>query len=214
MKNFLLFLLITLSSSFLLSQTVPNGTYYGSTLMCNSGYKNVGGKCLKLPAVSNGTYYGSTLMCNSGYKNVGGKCLKLPAVSNGTYYGSTLMCNSGYKNVGGKCNKMTPQEAEQQRIEMAIIAAQAANREFYIDDEKFTLRDISKKCEVYRYSDNYGDVECRGYEFRVIERKCEAYFSDKNDKSGELECRGSDFRPIERYCSSTMYSDNYGDIDC
>ena len=187
MKNFLLFLLVTLSSSFLLSQSVPNGTYYGSTLMCNDGYKNVGGQCQKLPPVSNGRYYGST-----------------------------LMCNDGYKNVGGKCNKMTPQEAEQQRKQMAIIAAQAraANREFYTDDEKFTLRDISRKCEVYRYSDNYGDVECRGYEFRVIERKCEAYFSGKNDKSGELECRGSDFRPIERYCSTTMYSDNYGDIDC
>jgi len=48
MKNFLLFLLVTLSSSFLLSQSVPNGTYYGSTLMCNDGYKNVGGKCNKM----------------------------------------------------------------------------------------------------------------------------------------------------------------------
>ena len=28
----------------------------------------------------------------------------------------------------------------------------------------------------------------------------------------ELDCRG--LRPIERYCSITMYSDNFGAIDC
>lgn len=111
---------------------------------------------------------------------------------------------------------MTPEEAERQRIQMQLLAAQAraASREFYVDDERFTLSEISRKCEVYRYSDNYGDVECSGSKFRVIERKCEAYFSGKYEKSGELECRGSDLRPIERYCSTTMYSDNYGDIDC
>ena len=109
---------------------------------------------------------------------------------------------------------MTPQEAEQQRIQMAIFAAQARTREFYIDDERFTLMDISRKCEVYRYGDNYGDVECSGSKFRVIERKCEAYFSGRYEKNGSLECRGSDLRPIERYCSATMYSDDYGDIDC
>jgi len=155
-------------------------------------------------------------VCNDGFRNVAGRCQKLPAVTNGRYIGSMLVCNDGYKNVGGKCNKMTPQEAEQQRIQMAIIAARAraANKEFFVDGEKFTLRDISRKCEVWRWSDNYGDVECRGSEFRIIERKCEAYFSGKYEKSGELECRGSDLRPIERYCSTTMYSDNYGDIDC
>ena len=185
-KSYLLFFLL-LSSFFLQSQTVPNGRYIGSMLVCNDGFRNVAGRCQKLPAVTNGRYIGSM-----------------------------LVCNDGYKNVGGKCNKMTPQEAEQQRIQMAIIAARAraANKEFFVDGEKFTLRDISRKCEVWRWSDNYGDVECRGSEFRIIERKCEAYFSGKYEKSGELECRGSDLRPIERYCSTTMYSDNYGDIDC
>ena len=159
---------------------------------------------------------GSNWYCNIGYKRNGQKCDKVIKPENSYYSGSNWYCNIGYKRNGNECTKMTPQEAEQQRIQMAMIAAQAraANREFYIDGEKFTLRDISRKCEVYRYSDNYGDVECRGYEFRVIERKCEAYFSGKYEKSGELECRGSDFRPIERYCSTTMYSDNYGDIDC
>ena len=111
---------------------------------------------------------------------------------------------------------MTLEEIEQQRIQQQILVARAraASREFSIDDEKFTLSEISRKCEVYRWSDNYGDVECSGSKFRVIQRKCEAYFSGKYEKTGELECRGSDLRRIERYCSTTMYSDNYGEIDC
>ena len=109
---------------------------------------------------------------------------------------------------------MTPEEAEQQRIQMQIMVARTASREFYVDDEEFTLSEVSRKCEVYRYSDNYGDVECSGSKFRVIEWKCEAYFSGKFEKSGELDCQGGDLRSIERYCSTTMYSDSYGDIDC
>ena len=131
-------------------------------------------------------------------------------------FGSGWVCRNGFKNVGGTCKKMTPEEAEQQRIQIQMLAARAraASREFYVDDEKFTLSEISRKCEVYRHSDNYGDVECSGSKFRVIQRKCEAYFSGKYEKSGELECRGSDLRPIERYCSTSMYSDQYGDIEC
>jgi len=85
---------------------------------------------------------------------------------------------------------MTPEEAERQCIQMQILAAQAraASREFYVDDEKFTLSKIS--------------------------RKCEAYFSSEYEKSGEIECRGSGLRPVERYCAAMMYSDQHGDIDC
>ena len=51
-KSHLLFFLL-LSSFFLQSQTVPNGKYIGSYLVCNDGFKNVGGQCQKLPAVTN-----------------------------------------------------------------------------------------------------------------------------------------------------------------
>ena len=136
--------------------------------------------------------------------------------ANSYVYGSNWYCNEGYKKIGNECQKMTPQEAERHRIQMQLLAAHSrkTSKEFYVDDEKFTLKEISRKCEVYRYSDNYGDVECSGSKFRVIERKCEAYFSGKYEKSGELECRGSELKPIERYCSTTMYSDSYGEIDC
>jgi hypothetical protein len=131
-------------------------------------------------------------------------------------YGNDWVCEAGYKRSGSGCIIMTLEEIEQQRIQQQILVARAraASREFLIDDEKFTLSEISRKCEVYRWSDNYGDVECSGSKFRVIQRKCEAYFSGKYEKTGELECRGSDLRPIVRYCSTTMYSDNYAEIDC
>ena len=130
--------------------------------------------------------------------------------------GGQWYCNNGYSRVGNECQQMTPEEAERQRIQMQTLAAQAraASSEFFVDDERFTLSEISRKCEVYRYSDKYGEVECSGSKFRVIERKCEAYFSGKYEKSGDLECRGGDLRPVERYCSATMYSDKYGDIGC
>ena len=51
-----------------------------------------------------------------------------------------------------------------------------------------------------------------GDSLRPIERKFEVYFY--NFKNVELECRGSDFRVVERKCTVAMHSDNYGEIDC
>ena len=76
----------------------------------------------------------------------------------------------------------------------------------------FSLRDIERKCEAYIYSESYGDIECSGSSLRVIEKKCEAYSSDS--QVWEIECRGSKFKIIERKCSISMYSEDYGDIDC
>lgn len=75
-----------------------------------------------------------------------------------------------------------------------------------------SLRDIERKCEVYKYSRSYGDVECRGSELNSVEANCEAYFG--LIKNGELECKGSKFRSIEQKCSVNMYSDRYGYIEC
>ena len=135
---------------------------------------------------------------------------------NASVLGNAWYCNAGFKQVGDECQKMTFQEAEQQRLQMQTFAAQARARSqsFVVDDKRFTLREIDNKCEVYRYSENYGDVECSGSKFRVVERKCEAYFSGKFETVGEIECRGSELRPVERYCTTSMCSDNYADIDC
>ena len=86
------------------------------------------------------------------------------------------------------------------------------NQTIRIDDEDFSLRDVERKCEVYRHSENYGDVECRG--LRIVERKCEAYFTGYGDREGDIECSGSDLRAIERHCVANMYSDDYAEIDC
>jgi hypothetical protein len=82
---------------------VTNGHYYMATLLCDDGYKDVGGQCRALPGVTNGHYYMATLLCDDGYKDVGGQCRALPGVTNGHYYMATLLCDDGYKNTGGRC---------------------------------------------------------------------------------------------------------------
>lgn len=107
--------------------------------------------------------------------------------------------------------KLEDLSPEEQRMIIVIHQSLSASDE-NIEGYDVSLRDIEKKCEVYKYSDSYGDVECRGSALRVIERKCEAYFYDS--QNGELECRGSGFRVVERKCSVSMYSESYGEIDC
>ena len=77
----------------------------------------------------------------------------------------------------------------------------------------FTLRDVERKCEVWRWSENWGDVDCRGSDLRIVERKCEVWFPNSDDEYGYIECSGSDLRAIES-CSVWMWSESYGDIDC
>jgi hypothetical protein len=116
-----------------------------------------------------------------------------------------------YQEVISGQKKIEDLSPEQQRLVIVIHQSLSASDE-NIEDYDFSLRDIEKKCEVYKYSDSYGDVECRGSSLRIIEKKCEAYFYDP--QNGELECRGSDFRAVERKCSVSMYSESYGEIDC
>lgn len=107
--------------------------------------------------------------------------------------------------------KLEDLSPEEQKIVILVHQSRSASDE-NIDGYTFSLRDIEKKCEVWKWSDSYGDVECRGSALRVVEKKCEAYFS--SSQNGELDCRGSDFSVVERKCSISMYSYSYGDIDC
>ena len=194
---------------------VPDNAWVqGNRWYCNSGYRREGNTCVKLAVPDNAWVQGNRWYCNSGHRREGNTCVKFAVPNNAFVFGSVWVCNQGYKKVGNACDKMTPQEVEQQRLH--ILAAQARERSegFIVDDERFTLSEIVRKCEVYRYSENYGDVECSGSKFRIVERKCEAYFSGKFEIEGELECSGSDLRPIERNCTTSMYSDDYADIDC
>ena len=161
---------------------------------------------------ANAMAYGDTWICNNGYKKQGNSCKKINVPANAMAYGDTWVCNLGYKKQGSSCTEMTKMEKQKQIEEIKAYQQRQRNKTLNYDGEDFSLREIERKCEVYRYSDNYGDLECTG--LRFIERKCEAYFYGKNENSGDIECRGSDLRPVERYCSVTMYSENYGDIDC
>ncbi len=117
-----------------------------------------------------------------------------------------------YQQVITGKKKLEDLSPEQQRMDGYCCSSITSASDENIEGYDFSLRDIEKKCEVYKYSDSYGDVECRGSSLRIIEKKCEAYFSDS--QTGELECRGSNFKAVERKCSVSMYSESYGDIDC
>ena len=167
---------------------------------------------LAIPA--NSFAYGESWICMPGYKKSGNKCQEIYVPANAMAYGESWICMIGYKKSGNKCNEMTYSEKQKQLEQIALQNAINKTKEITIDSSEFSLRDVERKCEIYRYSDNYGEVECSGSDLRVVERKCEAYFSSEDDKYGDIECSGSELRPIERYCSASMYSDRYGDIDC
>ena len=93
---------------------------------------------------------------------------------------------------------------------LTLIALSIAASSVYA----FTLRDVENRCEVWRWSESWGDVECSSSEMRIVEQKCEAWFPDPSDDYGYIECSDSDLRPIENRCSALMYSDSYGYIQC
>lgn len=93
--------------------------------------------------------------------------------------GSNWFCNVGYKKQQNQCIEMNAAKIKQQQKQIATMRSKARNKN--INGQPFSLRDIERKCEVSKYSDSYGDIECSGSKFRIVERKCEAYFSDSTD---------------------------------
>ena len=82
------------------------------------------------------------------------------------------------------------------------------------EGKTFTLRDVERRCEVWRWSESWGDVECRSGDWEdEVEGECEVWFPNSGNV-GEIDCDISEFRPIERFCTAVMYSDSYGDIEC
>jgi hypothetical protein len=84
----------------------PHGHYFGSYLICDDGYKDVGGRCAALPSVTHGHYFGSYLICDDGYGDQGSRCVALPPVAHGHYFGAILLCDDGYSDSGGRCAKL------------------------------------------------------------------------------------------------------------
>ena len=164
----------------------------------------------------NAQEYGSSWTCNYGYKKnpEGTGCVKIDVPPNAQAYGSSWTCNIGFKKVGNSCQEMTPKEKAEQIEQINLRMALERSRAIEVEGDEFSLNDVERKCEVYRYSENYGDIECSGSELRIVERKCEAYFGGYGESEGDIECSGSDLKPIERHCTASMYSDDYAEIDC
>ena len=99
--------------------TVDNGRYVGSTLICDDGFRDMGGRYEELPSVTNGRYVGSTLICDDGFRDRGGRCEELPSVTNGQKVGSTLHCKHGYRFDGGKCVSASGSVGVDRRIDSA-----------------------------------------------------------------------------------------------
>ena len=199
--------------------TIPENSFsQGANWYCHNGFKadRVNNKCISINIPKNAFAQGANWHCHNGFKadRVNNKCISINIPKNAFAQGANWYCHNGFKadRVNSVCVEMTEEEKRIQLLQIQARRQQERNHTLEYDGEEFTLRQIERKCEVYRYSENHGDLECRG--FRFVERKCEAYFSDKKDKDGEIECRGSELSPIERYCTVSMYSENYGDIDC
>ncbi|HJN43865.1 MAG TPA: hypothetical protein QF572_06770 [Vicinamibacterales bacterium] len=161
------------------------------------------------PVPANAQVVGNAWYCNSGFRRVGNACVALDVPVNAQVVGNAWYCNSGFRRAGDACVEMTPEEIlAQQRLAIAIRASGLNEN---LEGQSFSLRDVERRCEAYKYSDRYGDLECRG-ELRAVQRRCEVYFYDP--PNGEIECRGSEFRAVERRCTVTLYSDRYGDVSC
>ena len=54
-----------------------------------------------------------------------------------------------------------------------------------VSSEEISPRDVERYCEVYMYSERYGDVECSRSYLRIVERRCEGYLY--SEKYGDIE---------------------------
>jgi len=208
----ILLLSLTSLSCAAIAQNLPDNAYIlGNNWYCNEGYQRVGSQCQRLQVPNNAYILGNNWYCNEGYQRAGDQCQRLQAPDNAYVLGNSWYCNEGYQRVGDQCRKLTQAEQEQQEILRNTVILQQSSRSRTIDGLTFSLRDIERQCEVYKYSDNYGDIECRGSEYRLVERRCEAYFPES--RNGVMEC-SRELRSISGDCSVYMYSDNYGDLSC
>ncbi len=83
----------------------------GAACVCDSGYEEVGGKCvpvlLACPANSARPSSRAVCECNGGYEEVGGKCVPVlsacPANSARPSSRAACECDNGYEEVGAEC---------------------------------------------------------------------------------------------------------------
>ena len=109
---------------------------------------------------------------------------------------------------------MTPEEAATQARMIAAAIASRRSETRYYEGEPYTLREVERRCEVYRYSHDHGEISCRST-LRFVQRRCEVYFSGRSSAQGEIDCRGSELNAIERYCTALVDPDSdYGVIEC
>ena len=164
----------------------------------------------QVTAPANAYVVGNAWYCNSGFRRTGNECVALTVPANAYVVGNAWYCNSGFRRTGNDCVEQTPAEKRAaDRLRASMMARVLSEN---LEGHEFSLRDFARRCEAYKYSNEYGELECRGSELRIVERMCEVYFYDL--PNGEIECRGSEFRLLERRCSAILYSEQYAEISC
>jgi hypothetical protein len=114
--------------------------------------------------------------------------------------------------VNGRLNVETIRRVVEVALLSSTIGGPAVRMEW--EGNTFSLRDVERRCEVFRWSDNWGDVNCRsGHWERKVQRDCDVWFPTP-DGAGWIDCRDRVLRPIERYCTVEMYTERYGTITC
>jgi hypothetical protein len=77
---------------------------------------------------------------------------------------------------------------------------------------KPSLDEVEKDCEVWMWSDNYGDIDCKSG-LEEVERNCEAYMAGGKSGYGDIECKG-DYKYIEKSCEIWIWGWPWGDVEC
>ena len=77
---------------------------------------------------------------------------------------------------------------------------------------KPSLKEVEKNCEVWMWSANYGDIDCRSG-LKEVERNCEAYMSGGKSGYGDIVCRG-DYKYIEKKCEIWIWGWPWGEVQC
>ena len=89
---------------------------------------------------------------------------------NASVRGNNWFCNSGYQRNGNECVVLSEEEQALVELQRQALILQNAGRSREIDGQSFSIRDIERRCEAYKYSNTYGDIECRGSELRRASR--------------------------------------------
>ena len=81
--------------------------------------------------------------------------------------------------------------------------------------QTFTLEDVERSCEVVRWDEDAGELECRAPGWGREVQNCEVAFVVEDEEVGELFCRVEELALIEERCQAVVErGEEYGEVRC